>query len=174
MPLLLARSGEWSVAVSPSETQEQHALRAPERLGRVSGLGSLCGLQLWPVTFQPPPHSACPHPTVVGCVSGLGLRANLLSEGFCLFQPIPCAWRQAGLASPARVGEGGSRRGTSKRGVDAKEGTSQGLCSFPPWYNHPFEQKIGIYILTNRNALRIFKIRTGKFCCICQNPRQSR
>lgn len=75
---------------------------------------------------------------------------------FCLFQSISRMWETGRAGLSCRGREGGSRRGTSKRSDDAKERTSQGLSSFPPWHNHLFEQKIEIIILRNTKALRIF------------------
>lgn len=52
---------------------------------------------------------------------------------------------------------------SSKGGVDVKEGTSKGspAWGFPSsWYNHPFEQKISVKILTSTSAVRIFKTKT--------------
>lgn len=152
-----------------------HFMLLKDWRGSASGLESLCGLWLQPVTFQPPPHTLPAHTP-----QWLAVFLDLTSGQICFlrvsayFSRCHVFGRQWGLASHAWGGEGGSRRGTSKRGVDAKERTSQGLSSFPPWYNYSLEQKIGIKILTNTNALRIFKIKPGKFCCICQNPGQNR
>lgn len=88
-------------------------------------------------------HGSCVPFTVVGCVSGLYLRANVLCEGFCLLQLIPRVWEVVlvGLNLPG-MGKEMVEEAPSKRDVDAKEGSSHGLCSpglSSPRYNHPFE-----------------------------------
>lgn len=163
------------VAVSPSETQEQHALRAPERRGRVSGLGSLCGLRLRPVTFQPPPHTLPAHTS-----QWLAMFLDSTSGQICFLEVS---------AYFSRFHECGDRQGWPHLPESGREVAEEaqvkgvlmpkrGLVRASPAFLHGItillNKKIGIHILTNRNALRIFKIKTGKFCCICQNPRQSR
>lgn len=77
------------------------------------------------------PHSACPHPTVVGCVSGLDLRANLLSEGSAYFSRFHVCGRQAELASAAGVGREVAEKAQVKGVMMPKRGLVRASPAFP-------------------------------------------
>lgn len=117
-------------------------------------------------TDMPPKstQSSCLHFTVAGCVSGLYLRADLLSEGFCLLQLIPCVWEvvMAGLNLPGigmeTVKEAPRKRVLMPKRGPARSSPAQGFP--PPCYNHPSEQKIRVNILTSTSASRILKTKT--------------
>lgn len=96
----------------------------------VSAHASLCGLQLQPVTVQPPPHTLLPTLPEAGRFCTVlqgksGFCRVLLASAFSMCVETV----MAGLTCP---GWGGRwQRRHQVKGIDAKERTSQGLAS--PW-----------------------------------------
>lgn len=86
-----------------------------------------------------------PGSTKAGCVSGLHLKANLLS-GRVVFTSAGAVHVGDSCGRPYFPGEGGGRqRRHHEQGMQMLKGHGEGLASSargspPPWYKHPCEQ----------------------------------